>query len=297
MESSSSGKLIITLWDNRKFHGKVHSMDRLSDIALVKIDPSPNDLLPVATLGKSSSLRAGEFVVALGSPLTLNNTVTAGIVSSPARHGSEIGMERNRTDYIQTDAAINIGNSGGPLVNLDGEVIGINSMKVQGTDGISFAIPIDTASLIIKQLLKNGRVIRPFIGMQMTDFQFEDLGAAQGKAISRGLTTGAVEDGTVPIIWEVTRGSPAAKAGFQRYGIIINIFQLPTIIIIIIIIPILYSVRFDVILEVDGKKVSSVREVLVCIGLEIGRTLAFKVRRQSGDVITIHVTTAAEPSR
>jgi len=139
-------------------------MDRLSDIALIKIEASVGEDLPIATLGRSNKLKAGEFVVALGSPLFLQNSVSFGIVSATARHGSEIGMEKNRTDFIQTDAAINVGNSGGPLVNLDGEVIGINSMKAQGVDGISFAIPIDTASIIVNQLMKNKRVVRPYIG-------------------------------------------------------------------------------------------------------------------------------------
>lgn len=97
-------------------------------------------------------------MIAIGSPMQLQNSVSFGIVSATARHASELGLSNNRSEYIQTDAAINVGNSGGPLVNLDGEVVGINTMKVKGTDGISLAIPMDTATQIIDQLVKYGKV-------------------------------------------------------------------------------------------------------------------------------------------
>jgi len=216
---AADGQVVVTLWDGRKFEGKVHSVDRLSDIALVKINkPTFDEDLPVATLGTSGSLRAGEFVVALGSPLFLQNSVTFGIVSAPARHGSELGMDKNRTEFIQTDASINVGNSGGPLVNLDGEVIGINTMKAQGTDGISFAIPIDLASVIIKQLLKNKRVVRPYIGIKMADF-IPDKGMGPRRGGARGPMPGSmlsVDDVSIPLVVEVISGSPAYKGGLRR---------------------------------------------------------------------------------
>ena len=114
-------------------------------------------------------------MVALGSPLSLQNSVSAGIVSAVARCSSELGMPQRRGEFIQTDAAINFGNSGGPLINLDGQVIGINSMKVASGSGISFAIPMDSAMEVIQQLLKNRRVIRPFIGMQMMTLSIQGL--------------------------------------------------------------------------------------------------------------------------
>jgi len=118
--------VIVTLPDGRVFEGKVMNFDEQSDVAVVKIHAGED--LPVVRLGNSNALRAGEWVVALGSPLHLHNTVTAGIVSAVARPATDLGLSTTN-DYIQTDAAINIGNSGGPLVNLAGEVIGINTLK------------------------------------------------------------------------------------------------------------------------------------------------------------------------
>lgn len=213
VSNAADGRVIVTLWDARKFSGQVHSIDRTSDIALIKLDNPNNEALPVAKMGKSAELRAGEFVIALGSPLFLQNSVSFGIVSAPARRGSDLGMEKNRTDFIQTDAAVNVGNSGGPLVNLDGRVIGINTMKAQGTDGISFAIPIDYASIIIKQLLKNGRVIRPYIGAKMVDFIPEKQKVASRRS---GSSRFSLDEVSVPLVVEVAPGSPAYQGGLHR---------------------------------------------------------------------------------
>ncbi len=200
--------VVVTFHDFRKLEGKVHSMDSASDIAIIKVNPGQEEL-PVALLGFSGDLRPGEFVIALGSPLQLQNSVTFGIVSALARHGSELGMNRNRTEYIQTDAAINVGNSGGPLLNTNGEVVGINNMKAQGVDGISFAIPIDTANVIITQLLRQKFVTRPYIGLQMANIVLDKKG-------SNKLPHSFQVGDTVVQVVGVEAGSPAEHAGIKR---------------------------------------------------------------------------------
>ena len=262
VEGASNGAIVCTLNDGRKFTGRVKSLDRGSDIALVQIEEAPD--LPVAMIGSSSTLRVGEWVVALGSPLTLQNSCTAGIVSALARHGSEIGMAHGRTDYIQTDAAINVGNSGGPLVNLDGAVVGISTLKAQGTDGIGFAIPIDTAWLVVKSLLEHGRVIRPYVGIKMVT-----VDTSRSRQRRRGHPT--AKDDLAVMIVEVAPASPAAKAGL---------------------------LLGDIILEFDGKPASSPSQVIERVGLEHGNAIAIKVKRHdTGEELSFTLKTEPENRR
>ncbi|KAK3764445.1 hypothetical protein RRG08_015967 [Elysia crispata] len=140
-------RVSIKLHDGSTYDGVVNVVDPVCDLAIVKIEVDKD--LPIIPLGKCSNIRPGEFVAAMGSPLSLHKTVTIGIVSSPLRASKELGMEKDKMEYIQTDATIGLGNSGGPLVNLEGKAIGINTLKL--TEGISFAIPSDYA---IKLLIK-----------------------------------------------------------------------------------------------------------------------------------------------
>uniref|UniRef100_A0A8D9BAQ6 Serine protease HTRA2, mitochondrial n=1 Tax=Cacopsylla melanoneura TaxID=428564 RepID=A0A8D9BAQ6_9HEMI len=146
-------QIIVTLPDGTKHKGSIEDLDVEYDLAIIKCDFPQK--YPALKLGQSVDIRNGEFVIAMGSPLTLNNTNTFGIISNKQRSSETLGLNKT-INYIQTDAAITFGNSGGPLVNLDGEVIGINSMKV--TAGISFAIPIDYAIEFLQNYEKKGLV-------------------------------------------------------------------------------------------------------------------------------------------
>jgi serine protease Do len=194
-----------TLSDGRSFTAKVKGVDPESDIALIKIDASG---LPTAKLGDSDKLRVGEIVVAIGSPFGLNKTVTSGVVSAKGR--SNVGIIEYE-DFIQTDAAINPGNSGGPLVNINGEVIGINTAiatRSGGYQGIGFAIPANSAKLIMEALLKEGKVRRGLLGVNI-----QDLNESLAKSFGRSDTAGA-------LVSQVISGSPAEKAGIKSGDII-----------------------------------------------------------------------------
>ncbi|XP_063749827.1 serine protease HTRA1B [Eleginops maclovinus] len=208
----------VELKSGATYDAKIKDVDEKADIALIKIDVPMK--LPVLQLGRSASLRPGEFVVAIGSPFSLQNTVTTGIVSTTQRGGKELGLRNSDMDYIQTDAIINYGNSGGPLVNLDGEVIGINTLKV--TAGISFAIPSDK----IRQFLAESHNRQPkgktfqkkkYIGVRMmslTSSLAKELKESQSDFPD--VTSGAY-------VIEVISRTPAEAAGLQEKDVIISI--------------------------------------------------------------------------
>lgn len=197
-------EVLVTLTDKREFKAKIIGTDKRSDVALIKIEATG---LPAVKIGDVNRLKVGEWVMAIGSPYGLENTVTAGIVSAKQRDTGEY------LSLIQTDVAINPGNSGGPLINMRGEVVGINSQiysRTGGFQGISFAIPIDEATRVSDQLRTTGRVSRGRIGVQIDQVSKEvaesiGLGKAQG-ALVRGVEAGA----------------PAALAGVEAGDIILK---------------------------------------------------------------------------
>lgn len=203
----------VTLKDGRSFQGKVLGKDELTDVAVVKIQANN---LPAVTLGNSDQLQAGEWAIAIGNPLGLDNTVTTGIISATGRSSNQIGAPDKRVEYIQTDAAINPGNSGGPLLNSRGEVIGMNTAIIQGAQGLGFAIPISTAQRISNQLIATGKVQHPYLGIQMVGLT-PQLKQNINSDPNSGLSVN--EDKGVLVV-KVIPNSPAAKAGVRAGDVI-----------------------------------------------------------------------------
>ena len=195
-------EVLVTLTDKREFKARIVGADKRTDVAVVKIEASG---LPAVRIGDVSRLKVGEWVMAIGSPFGLENTVTAGIVSAKQRDTGD------SLPFIQTDVAVNPGNSGGPLINMRGEVVGINSQiysRSGGFMGISFAIPIDEAMRVSEQLRANGRVTRGRIGVQI-----DQVSKDVAESIGLGKPQGALVRG-------VESGSPADKAGVEAGDII-----------------------------------------------------------------------------
>jgi serine protease Do len=219
-----AAEVTVKLTDRREFKAKLVGLDKFTDVAVLKIDEQS---LPVVRLGDPKKLRPGEWVIAIGSPFGFDNSVTAGIVSATAR-GLPDG-ESNYVNFIQTDVAVNPGNSGGPLFNLAGEVVGINSQiysRSGGYMGISFAIPIDLAVNVRDQIIAKGRVSRGKIGVQI-----QPVDAALAESFGLDRPRGALVGG-------VEAGGPADRAGIRQGDIILSANgtvierseQLPTII-------------------------------------------------------------------
>ncbi|XP_056327283.1 serine protease HTRA2, mitochondrial-like [Danio aesculapii] len=247
----------VKLTNGETYNATVQDVDQAADIATIKINVK--NPLPTLRLGKSSDVRQGEFVVAMGSPFSLKNTITSGIVSSAQRGSKELGLSNSNMDYIQTDATIDFGNSGGPLINLDGEVIGINTMKV--TAGISFAIPSDRVRLFLdrsadkqKSWFGESGSKRRYIGVMMltlTPSIIEELRM-------RDLSFPDVSHGV--LIHRVIIGSPANRAGMKPG---------------------------DVIIEINGTKVNTSEEIYNAV--RTSESLNVVVRR-GADLLMLHMT-------
>jgi serine protease Do len=196
----------VRLADDREFKAKVVGKDDRLDVAVLQLENAPHDL-PIAALGGSEATRVGEYVVAIGNPFGLGDTVTMGIVSAKGR---TIGAGPY-DDFIQTDASINPGNSGGPLFNLRGQVVGINTAINPNGKGIGFAIPIDAVKLVLPQLIATGHVSRARLGVVIQGMD-EDLAKALGMDRARGA-----------LVEEVEPGSPADKAGIKAGDVIVSV--------------------------------------------------------------------------
>ncbi len=204
----------VVLKDGRSLAGKVLGQDTLTDVAVIKVEAKD---LPTVDIGNSDQLRPGEWAIAIGNPLGLDNTVTAGIISATGRTSGDIGVPDKRVGFIQTDAAINPGNSGGPLLNRSGQVIGMNTAIIGGgAQGLGFAIPIKTAQRIADQLIATGKVDHPFLGIQMAGLTPELKRQINSSPNSRL----RVEEDKGVLIVRVVPNSPAAKSGLRSGDVI-----------------------------------------------------------------------------
>ncbi len=200
-------EITVKLTDRREFDAKVLGVDKRTDIAVLKIDARN---LPAVRIGHASELKVGEWVAAIGSPFGFENTITSGIVSAKAR----ALPDENYVPFIQTDVAVNPGNSGGPLFNMDGEVVGVNSQifsRTGGFMGLSFAIPIDVAMQVKDDLVKSGKVTRGRIGVQI-----QDVNQALANSFGLPKPQGALISGVEP-------GSPAEKAGLKSGDVVLGV--------------------------------------------------------------------------
>ncbi|HCA43567.1 MAG TPA: trypsin [Bacteroidetes bacterium] len=209
--NASEDGIKVILTDKREFSAKLVGADPNTDIAVIKIEASD---LPVATVGNSDNVQVGQWVLAVGNPLGLNNTVTSGIVSALGRNVQVSGDAYSINNFIQTDAAINPGNSGGALVDVSGSVIGINSAIKSNTgyfQGYGFAIPINMAKNVAQELIKNGKITRGYIGVQI-----KDVDSKEAKGLGLDKAKGVLIQGLVP-------GGAGEEAGLQIGDVILKV--------------------------------------------------------------------------
>jgi len=240
---SGATEITVSLSDRREFTGKLVGADPKTDIAILKIDAKD---LPAVALGDSTHMRVGDFAVAVGNPFGVGQTVTMGIISATGRGG--LGIE-DYEDFIQTDAAINPGNSGGALVDVNGNLVGINTAILSGgggNQGVGFAVPINMARYVMDQILKNGKVIRGWLGVTV-----QPVTPAMAKALGQpGVAAGA-------LVSDVAPDSPAARSGVTRG---------------------------DIIVELNGQPVMDSRALSLKVAeLAPGTTVRLKVRREGQD--------------
>ncbi len=259
---SGTDTVEVTLKDGRTYEGRVVGSDSVTDVAVVKIEAKG---LPTAKTANAENLLPGQWAIAIGNPLGLDNTVTAGIISAIGRSSSQVGVPDKRVSFIQTDAAINPGNSGGPLLNDRGEVIGVNTAIRADAQGLGFAIPIETAQRVANQLFAKGKVDHPYLGVQMVDLTpsiRKEINENQDFNLKISRDEGV-------LIVRVMDNSPAAQAGI-RQG--------------------------DIIQKVAGKPVKTAGEVQSLVeASRIGDTLPLEIIR-NGQLQQIRVKPGAFPA-
>uniref|UniRef100_B8HKA1 2-alkenal reductase n=1 Tax=Cyanothece sp. (strain PCC 7425 / ATCC 29141) TaxID=395961 RepID=B8HKA1_CYAP4 len=253
----------VTLKDGRTFQGRVMGLDSLTDVAVVKIEATN---LPTVQMGDSDQLRPGEWAIAIGNPLGLDYTVTAGIISATGRSSGAVGVPDKRVGFIQTDAAINPGNSGGPLLNQRGEVIGMNTAIIDGAQGLGFAIPIKLAQRIANQLISQGKVNHPFLGIRMASLS----PSVRAEINSNPKRPFEVQEDQGVLVFQVLPNSPAARGGVQTG---------------------------DVIKKINGQPILRADQVQEAVeNTAIGGTMKLEIRRNGQD-LTLPVQPGALPTQ
>ncbi len=251
----------VTLQDGRTLTGKVIGADSVTDVAAIQLDGTN---FPTVALGGTTKPSPGQWAIAIGNPLGLDHTVTAGIISALGRSSSEVGIPDKRVRFIQTDAAINPGNSGGPLLNDRGEVIGMNTAIRANAQGLGFAIPIETARTIADQLFSKGKASHPFLGVQMADLT-PDL-RDRIKRESRKQVQVTEEQGV--IILGIAKDSPASKANLQPG---------------------------DIFKKIDGKPIETSTDVQSKVeASQIGQLLTIEILRD-GKILSLELSPAEFP--
>ena len=236
----------VSLRDGQVYKGKVLGVDPFTDVAVLKIDANE---LPTVTLGNSEELIPGEWAIAIGNPQDLDNSVSVGIISAIGRFSSQLGIPDKRVQFIQTDAVINLGNSGGPLLNEKGEVIGINTAIRVDAQGFGFAIPIETAQRIANQLFAKGKADHPYVGIQMITLTPE-IAQQNNKDPNSPFVIPEVEG---VLVIRVLPNTPAQSAGIRRG---------------------------DVIVDVDGTAITSANQLQTVVdNSELNQSLNFKIIR------------------
>jgi len=267
-------KITVTFIDGTSYRAKIIGTDPYADIAVIKLDISPEKLYPLP-IGESSKLRVGEQITAIGNPFGLSGSMTSGIVSQLGRLLPAQGTSFSISDVIQTDTAINPGNSGGPLLNMKGEVVGINTAIYSGDgsfSGVGFSIPSDTVLKIVPVIIKDGQYLHPWIGISTLDIS-PDIAEVLKLKDAKGI-----------LIMTVVKDSPADKAGLRGSSQTTIVDGIE------------YKVGGDIVLSIDGNEVRKIEDVLTHLQREknIGDKLNLELLRD-GKIINVVITLEKRP--
>lgn len=267
-------KITVTFIDGTSYRAKIIGTDPYADIAVIKLDISPEKLYPLP-IGESSKLRVGEQITAIGNPFGLSGSMTSGIVSQLGRILPAQGTSFSISDVIQTDTAINPGNSGGPLLNMKGEVVGINTAIYSGDgsfSGVGFSIPSDTVLKIVPVIIKDGQYLHPWIGISTLDIS-PDIADVLKLKDAKGI-----------LIMTVVKDSPADKAGLRGSSQTTIVDGIE------------YKVGGDIVLSIDGNEVRKIEDVLTHLQREknIGDKLNLELLRD-GKIINVVITLEKRP--